>query len=381
MKRIIFLTVTVVSLFTATTMKPQQTLHFEMQTAKAIGSEIAFRISVTGGTEPKNTVAIDWGDGTPETYTNVSTTTANQTEIIGTLVGSQTIKIYTVNGNRIAGFQCGYFYNNRAVNNELTLLDLSSSAGLLQLYINYNKISKLKGLEKHTNLQIFQSLESTNSFYYDDDFEGFTANKKLTQLRFSNMAITNAKKLNLSGCTQINEFYLHNDGPTNANSLDACALDSIYNWLPDRTGKATPALIIVGRSDYTGTPDNDYNGSNKDIINNRNINWNARLFTSNRVINGDGDGGGCKTDPTSIDKVNAPAVEKSFHVYPNPAKDIITIQASDEILNRKLLITDIAGRLIREDRVTNNQMTLDVGDLPKGIYLIHIDGAQKLIVE
>ena len=153
-------------------------------------------------------------------------------------------------------------------------------------------------------------------------------------------------------------------------------MDSIYNWLPDRTGKTPQSIIIVGNSAYTGMPDNDYAGSNKGIIAERDINWRAQLFTSGAQVTGDG--GGCKI---ITDRISIPAEQKSFSVYPNPTKGIITIQASDEIVNHKLLITDITGRLIQEDRVTNSRMTLDLGNLPKGMYLISIDETQKLIVE
>ena len=202
MKRIIFLAVTVASLFAATTIK-SQTFHFQMKTAKAPGSEIKLGLTVRNTGTPQ--IAVDWGDGTQVPYSSVSTTTNTITTLDGIVGATQTITIYTYGTNKLAYLRCD--------NTELTYLDLSGVAeatnNLLQLYvINSNKISKLIGLEKHRlSLQTCQFIEGQNSFFNDVDFLGFEDHTAFTILSLRNQGIKSAKKLNLLKCPNLREFY------------------------------------------------------------------------------------------------------------------------------------------------------------------------------
>ncbi|MES2863096.1 MAG: choice-of-anchor J domain-containing protein [Bacteroidota bacterium] len=70
-------------------------------------------------------------------------------------------------------------------------------------------------------------------------------------------------------------------------------------------------------------------------------------------------------------------------IYPNPAKDVLNIESSIEVLT-KVSITDLNGRVVKE--VSNNLSQISLGDLAKGIYMVTIESAtakkvEKLIVE
>jgi predicted AAA+ superfamily ATPase len=70
-------------------------------------------------------------------------------------------------------------------------------------------------------------------------------------------------------------------------------------------------------------------------------------------------------------------------IYPNPAKDVLNIESSTEVLT-KVSITDLNGRVVKE--VSNNLSQISFGNLAKGIYMVTIESAtakkvERLIVE
>lgn len=60
-----------------------------------------------------------------------------------------------------------------------------------------------------------------------------------------------------------------------------------------------------------------------------------------------------------------------FGVYPNPAKDALTVQLHD-MVNPQISLFSINGRLIERMRPTSPTVTLDVSDLAVGMYLIQV---------
>jgi len=82
----------------------------------------------------------------------------------------------------------------------------------------------------------------------------------------------------------------------------------------------------------------------------------------------------CEDDIVAVNELDIPVV----NIYPNPAVDIININAPDN-LNYEATIFDLQGRLIIS---TTNQSVIDVQTLPQGMYLIVIkdlDSGQKVI--
>ena len=66
---------------------------------------------------------------------------------------------------------------------------------------------------------------------------------------------------------------------------------------------------------------------------------------------------------------------EGFGVYPNPANDFINIKSSQSI--NRAEISDITGRLMKIIDGTNVCSRINVGDLPKGLYIIRAYGATK----
>ena len=67
-----------------------------------------------------------------------------------------------------------------------------------------------------------------------------------------------------------------------------------------------------------------------------------------------------------------PCVDVEFRYYPNPAKDLITIEAYGcEVRIESMDIVDLTGRLLSTALPTRNN-ELNLGDLAQGVYLIKV---------
>ncbi len=72
----------------------------------------------------------------------------------------------------------------------------------------------------------------------------------------------------------------------------------------------------------------------------------------------------------SIGGLEKPTVE----IYPNPVHDALNITVSNANGNQQIAIYTTIGELVRMDQVglNNKQATIDVSNLPKGLYIINI---------
>jgi hypothetical protein len=64
-----------------------------------------------------------------------------------------------------------------------------------------------------------------------------------------------------------------------------------------------------------------------------------------------------------------------FSIYPNPAKDMLTVSFNDDISGElKITVTDISGKVILKSTevAENNQINLDISAIPSGVYLVEV---------
>lgn len=61
---------------------------------------------------------------------------------------------------------------------------------------------------------------------------------------------------------------------------------------------------------------------------------------------------------------------KNISVYPNPAKSYITIKGLSTSLSGTVQLRDIFGKTIQQQEVTDQQYTIDVANVPSGLYFI-----------
>lgn len=65
-----------------------------------------------------------------------------------------------------------------------------------------------------------------------------------------------------------------------------------------------------------------------------------------------------------------------FSIFPNPARDFVQIESEEEMI-KQIVIFDALGREWRRFEVNNQLVRLDLGNLPKGIYWLEINGKQS----
>ena len=78
----------------------------------------------------------------------------------------------------------------------------------------------------------------------------------------------------------------------------------------------------------------------------------------------------------SINTLNLKNTTDKVSVYPNPAKNIVTISATSEIKQIKLF--SVYGQLLNTFRTDNSKTSLNISDVPTGMYFIQIETASGL---
>lgn len=64
--------------------------------------------------------------------------------------------------------------------------------------------------------------------------------------------------------------------------------------------------------------------------------------------------------------------DNQWRAYPNPAKDIITIEFSEDIQNATVEVFNTLGQKVKEFTMFSNTQNLDVSELQQGVYLFRI---------
>jgi len=78
---------------------------------------------------------------------------------------------------------------------------------------------------------------------------------------------------------------------------------------------------------------------------------------------------------------------KKTMIYPNPARDEITIITNiTAATNQELYIYSLLGKLIRTVKLQKHQTVLNISDLDNGLYLLEVNSdnqsfVQKLIIQ
>lgn len=85
--------------------------------------------------------------------------------------------------------------------------------------------------------------------------------------------------------------------------------------------------------------------------------------------------------------INEHTLASKLSVYPNPAKDVVNIEMNGvDMMNAKVILMDISGRLLQEITFDGRRTTLPIADMKPGIYLLQLQTAygsvtKKLIIE
>jgi len=83
----------------------------------------------------------------------------------------------------------------------------------------------------------------------------------------------------------------------------------------------------------------------------------------------------------STTEFSSPEASSLINIYPNPGANLINVELSDELHAKQLIVTDMSGKAVMIEPVTQQRMKLDVSKLPSGMYLIKAaDVSRQLII-
>ena len=72
--------------------------------------------------------------------------------------------------------------------------------------------------------------------------------------------------------------------------------------------------------------------------------------------------------------INVDEVKTEFKLYPNPTNGIFTVNAANGAAIQTLDIYDVAGRRVMSLNPVRSNVTMDISDLPRGMYTIQLRG-------
>jgi hypothetical protein len=75
------------------------------------------------------------------------------------------------------------------------------------------------------------------------------------------------------------------------------------------------------------------------------------------------------------------AIPSDITVYPNPAHGSITIKSSGMKAGDRIEFYNTAGTVVRRYQAEPSQTTLDISSLPRGIYIVNVNGKQVKVVK
>ena len=92
--------------------------------------------------------------------------------------------------------------------------------------------------------------------------------------------------------------------------------------------------------------------------------------------------GNRKTKRKRIDVTSVPEVPKNneFKVYPNPAKEQVTIECPENSVGKDIVMTDLNGRVILRKEITSIKQSISLDSISPGLYIISISKNNDSIV-
>ena len=90
-----------------------------------------------------------------------------------------------------------------------------------------------------------------------------------------------------------------------------------------------------------------------------------------------------------INQVNISSIEEfniqnpAFNIFPNPSSvDNLLLTVSSDLIGKKLIVFDVAGRIVNEEVLQSQSTTINTKPFAKGIYFFSIaNGTTKLIIK
>ncbi len=83
------------------------------------------------------------------------------------------------------------------------------------------------------------------------------------------------------------------------------------------------------------------------------------------------------TDTCSLSYFGTSSLENNeeidFRIFPNPTKDLLHVQVSEEEIGAQLELSDLTGKIIEKVYISSSDFYLNIQGIPNGNYFLRID--------
>jgi hypothetical protein len=80
---------------------------------------------------------------------------------------------------------------------------------------------------------------------------------------------------------------------------------------------------------------------------------------------------------TGINDISADQIT----IYPNPTRDVLTLQVSSTLVGSAYTLTDLTGRTVQSGTVSSRVSTLSLTGMSEGLYMLHVGSRSYKIVK
>lgn len=114
------------------------------------------------------------------------------------------------------------------------------------------------------------------------------------------------------------------------------------------------------------------------------MNFNNELYIAGRFtkINGNTFNNIVRWEDSNGINHNSITENKQLNIFPNPANNFVSIgvNSNNSNLNADLIISDINGKQLQKQNLSNNSQIINIEDLPSGIYIVKVYNEKEVFV-
>ena len=257
--------------------------------------------------------------------------------------------------------------------------NIDSNSYLTQIWA-YNLVYKNVSFNNSNNLEVlylqYSSIESIDVRNLENlIYLGVPGNEELTKLDLRELTRlkilmfqnTGVSDININGLNELRDIDCYNT------NLSTMGYDSLFCALPECSDSLSGMIVVIYDSTYSDFP--TYMSSNSQNLISKNWFPTDRNYQLMPPSYGTFDCSSIGMDDVELDFVEA-------KVYPNPAIDKLSIETKDEVL--RLEVYDALGRKAMYRTPNQNNFSLDISNLEKGIYILKLQtnegiGSYKIV--
>ncbi|MPL70095.1 hypothetical protein SDC9_15846 [bioreactor metagenome] len=237
-------------------------------------------------------------------------------------------------------------------------VSFNNSNNLEVLYLQYSRIESIdfRNLENLIYLGVPGNEELTKLDL-----------RELTRLKILMFQNTGVSDININGLNELRDIDCYNT------NLSTMGYDSLFCALPECSDSLSGMIVVIYDSTYSDFP--TYMSSNSQNLISKNWFPTDRNYQLMPPTNGTFDCSSIWIDDVELDFVEA-------KVYPNPAIDYLCIETKEVV--QRLEVYDALGKRVISKTPNQNNFSLDISNLEKGIYILKLQtnegiGSYKIV--